>query len=492
MRFCNCMAVFACAAFCAQWAYADSPKYDINDYRNFFGICWRGSPQENIDYARQMGYTSIFYINGMEKCKNAAGMKFYLESPEYATYTRAVDVSKKYSPEEIRKFETFAALKDASKPFPENLATGWFMPPNGITIIPDFQQKKVIDRTVDKIIERIRKIEKARPGFKFAGIAWDVPQAEGDFWSEREGAPMNNGRQVTIKYWTGSDSASKHPDVVHDYPTHKLGHYEFYRRLFERCRKEKNPDSKFIVEPYNVYKGWIADIENDLLKTKGIEETKKYLPDLVCSEGGGTDFVEDPRNYESGLYKKNQVSSSTPNVYDELNSRKIAAVAAVNGAWTHWYGRPGATGNMPDYKTIRDVPPRLKLVKAIPVWENINNTPLSQRKWDGKTYSSPTAFIDKNGLGALQPQTEKFFFVFNSDKAKVPIPAGYDISAIYFTDGLFKEFTNNEMNSFKPSMHRQFFLVKDGFVSPKNTSVVGQGFIATLKKVSPATEIEVK
>ena len=234
MRFCNCMAVFAFAALCAQWASADSPKYDRDDYRNFFGICWRGSPQENIDYARQMGYTSIFYRNGMEKCKNAAGMKFYLESPEYATYTRAVDVSKKYSPEEIRKFETFAALKDASKPFPENLATGWFMPPNGITIIPDFQQKKVIDRTVDKIIERIRKIEKARPGFKFAGAAWDVPQAEGDFWTGKKGNPMSNGRQVPISHWTGSGSASKHPDVTHDYPTHELGHYEFYRKLFER------------------------------------------------------------------------------------------------------------------------------------------------------------------------------------------------------------------------------------------------------------------
>ena len=100
--------------------------------------------------------------------------------------------------------------------------------------------------------------------------------------------------------------------------------------------------------------------------------------------------------------------------------------------------------------------------------------------------------MDKNGLGALQPQTQKFFFVFNSDKAKVPIPAGYDITAIYFTDGLFREFTNNEMNSFKPSMNKQFFLVKDGYVSPKNTSVVGQGFIASLKKASPATEIEVK
>lgn len=486
------VAVPFAAAFGAGGEAEEKFSYTPDDYRNFYGICWRGAPQDNIDYARQMGYTHVLYQWGMEKCRNIDGLKYYLESPEYGTYARSFDITKKYSPEQIREFETTCALKDASKPFPENLATGWFNPPNGATVILDFQQKRVIDRTIDRIMKLIDSMAQRAPGFKFAGIAWDVPQAEGDFWSEREGAPMNNGRQVTIKYWTGSDSAAKHPDVVHDYPTHKLGHYEFYRRLFERCRSEKNPDAKFIVEPYGVYKGWIADIENDLLKTKGLEETKKYLPDLVCSEGGGTDFVEDPRNYESGLYKKNQVSSSTPTVYDELNARKIAAAAAVNGAWTHWYGRPGATGNMPDYKTIRDVPPRLKLAKAIPVWENINNTPLSERKWDGKTYSSPTAFMDKNGLGALQPQTEKFFFVFNSDKAKVPIPAGYDISAIYFTDGLFREFTNNEMNSFKPSMHRQFFLVKDGFVSPKNTSVVGQGFIATLKKISPAAEIEVK
>ena len=482
---------FASAVF-AEGEDSEKLNYTPDDYRNFYGICWRGSPQDNIDYARQMGYTHVVYQWGMENCKNIDGLKYFLETPESGTANRTVDIRKKYTPEEIREFETTLALKDATKPFPQNIATGWFGPPYRLSGILDFQQKRIIDRTIDRIMERIDRMAAKAPGFKFAGIAWDVPQAEGDFWSEREGAPMNNGRQVTIKYWTGSGSASKHPDVVHDYPTHKLGHYEFYRKLFERCRKEKNPDSKFIVEPYNVYGGWIKDIEEDLLKTKGLEETKKYLPDFVCSEGSGTEFVEDPRVTKSGLYKKNQVSSSTPNVYDELNARKIAATAAINGAWTHWYGRPGATGNMPDYKTIRDVPARLKLSKVIPVWENINNTPLSERKWDGKTYSSPTAFMDKNGLGALQPQTQKFFFVFNSDKAKVPIPAGYDITAIYFTDGLFREFTNNEMNSFKPSMNKQFFLVKDGYVSPKNTSVTGQGFIASLKKASPSTEIEVK
>ena len=473
----------------AEIAVAETIKPD--DFRNLYGIVWTGTPSQNLEYACQMGYTHVFYQAGMEKNPKSKGLKFFIESPEYSVYPRLIDTEKTYSPEQIKWWETHCSLISLEKPFPWNIAPGWRIGKK-FTATLDLQQKSVIKETVAKIVDRVKRIEAKNPDFKFAGFAWDVPQPPGDFWDGRKDDWFANGSQVTLSRWTGKDSGIKHPDVVHDYPTHKLGHYEFYRKLFERCRKEKNPDSKFIVEPYNVYGGGIKDIEEDLLKTKGLEETKKYLPDFVCSEGSGTEFVEDPRVTKSGLYKKNQVSSSTPNVYDELNARKIAATAAINGAWTHWYGRPGATGNMPDYKTIRDVPARLKLSKVIPVWENINNTPLSERKWDGKTYSSPTAFMDKNGLGALQPQTQKFFFVFNSDKAKVPIPAGYDITAIYFTDGLFREFTNNEMNSFKPSMNKQFFLVKDGYVSPKNTSVTGQGFIASLKKASPATEIEVK
>ena len=405
----------------AEIAAAETIKPD--DFRNLYGIVWTGTPSQNLEYACQMGYTHVFYQAGMEKNPKSKGLKFFIESPEYSVYPRLIDTEKTYSPEQIKWWETHCSLISLEKPFPWNIAPGWRIGKK-FTATLDLQQKSVIKETVAKIVDRVKRIEAKNPDFKFAGFAWDVPQPPGDFWDGSKDDWFANGSQVTLSRWTGKDSGIKHPDVVHDYPTHKLGHYEFYRRLFERCRKEKNPDSKFIVEPYNVYGGWIKDIEEDLLKTKGLEETKKYLPDFVCSEGSGTEFVEDPRVTKSGLYKKNQVSSSTPNVYDELNARKIAATAAINGAWTHWYGRPGATGNMPDYKTIRDVPARLKLSKVIPVWENINNTPLSERKWDGKTYSSPTAFMDKNGLGALQPQTQKFFFVFNSDKAKVPIPAG--------------------------------------------------------------------
>ena len=184
---------FAPAVF-AEAEDSEKLNYTPDDYRNFYGICWRGSPQDNIDYARQMGYTHVVYQWGMENCKNIDGLKYFLETPESGTANRTVDIRKKYTPEEIREFETTLALKDATKPFPQNIATGWFGPPYRLSGILDFQQKRIIERTIDRIMERIDRMAAKAPGFKFAGIAWDVPQAEGDFWSEREGAPMNKGR----------------------------------------------------------------------------------------------------------------------------------------------------------------------------------------------------------------------------------------------------------------------------------------------------------
>ena len=84
-----------------SYAYGEAAKeeplnYTLDDYRNFYGICWRGSAQDNIDYARQMGYTSMIYQDGMEWRKNLDGLKFYLESPEYMTYPRSININKKY------------------------------------------------------------------------------------------------------------------------------------------------------------------------------------------------------------------------------------------------------------------------------------------------------------------------------------------------------------------------------------------------------------
>ena len=234
-------------------AAPDVPNYSLDDYRNFFGLCWISNPDEILRYARQMGYKHVYYQGGMEKNPLSKGMYFVMESPEYSVYRRVIDISKKYPPEVVREWETTCSLISLDKPFPQNMATGWFVPPHHFTATLDLQQEKVIEDITNKIIDKVKKIQMANPEFKFSGFAWDVPQPFGDFWSEHKDKKMHNGRQVTLAHWTGKDASVKHPDVTHEYATYSEGHFEFYRRLFQKARSQINPEAKWIVEPYSVY-----------------------------------------------------------------------------------------------------------------------------------------------------------------------------------------------------------------------------------------------
>ena len=454
-------------------AAPDIPNYSMDDYRNFFGLCWISSVDETLRYAKQMGYRHVYYKGGMEKHPLSKGMFFVMESPEYSVYRRTIDISKKYPPEVIREWETTCSLISLDKPFPQNMATGWFVPPHHFTATLDLQQEKVIEDITNKIIEKVKKIQMANLDFKFSGFAWDVPQPQGDFWSEHKTKKMDNGAQVTLAYWTGKDASVKHPDVTHEYATYSEGHFEFYHRLFEKARKI-NPDAKWIVEPYSVYNDWMRYMDWDFMKSKG-DKRAEYMPDLICSEGNGTEFVDDPKNFENGLLDKTRVASTTPNVFDDETLRKIAGAAASNGAWTGWFGRPGGTGNNPGYRTIRDIPARMKLNRAVAVWENLNGTPISKRKWDGENYSSPTAEMTPDVIWAIQPETKKLFFVFLSDKGQVKIPEGYRVKEIYHVDGLWQEIKT-------PPAKKNIVGVKRGKIVPKSPYVVNAGFIAHLVK----------
>lgn len=119
----------------------------------------------------------------------------------------------------------------------------------------------------------------------------------------------------------------------------------------------------------------------------------------------------------------------------------------------------GGNRQYADFKSIRDVPARIKLVKALPVWENLNNTPLSERKWDGTVYESPTAGISRDVVYAMQPKTNKLFFVFNTPDGKVKVPNGYSVSRIYFTDGLFREYKGSANYPDKKADARLFYKI---------------------------------
>ena len=74
----------------------ESLKYDLSDYRNFFGICWSSDTNSDVlDYARQMGHTHVVYRSGMEKLPQAKGMSFFIEDPEFGARLRMMDYDKK-------------------------------------------------------------------------------------------------------------------------------------------------------------------------------------------------------------------------------------------------------------------------------------------------------------------------------------------------------------------------------------------------------------
>ena len=466
----------------AKGAAPDIPNYSMDDYRNFFGLCWISSVDETLRYAKQMGYRHVYYKDGMEKHPLSKGMFFVMESPEYSVYRRTIDISKKYPPEVIREWETTCSLISLDKPFPQNMATGWFVPPHHFTATLDLQQEKVIEDITNKIIEKVKKIQMANLDFKFSGFAWDVPQPQGDFWSEHKTKKMDNGSQVTLAYWTGKDASVKHPDVTHEYATYSEGHFEFYRRLFEKARKI-NPDAKWIVEPYSVYNDWMRYMDSDLMKSKGAD-VKKYMPDFILEENGTTGFVDDERAFKNGLIDKSRTGSSTPNVWDEPQSRKIAAAAAVNGAWNTWFGRIGGTGNCPRYMYIRDVPARLKIAKLLPVWENLNGTPLSERKYENGVYSSPSAGMSDSAIWAKHPETGEVYFTFINMDGYVPVPQGFEIDEISALSGVFEKLEGmapNETNKWGKK-NPPLMEIKDGKIIPNNPGVINMPYCVKFKK----------
>jgi hypothetical protein len=399
------------------------------DFRNFYGITWRGLPHDNLAYAKQMGYEYVFYQPGMEKDPLSNGLWFFIESPEYRLYNYNIYTKKKYSSSETQFYNNYCATIDTTSIFPKNLANGWFSSDTTFTAQLNFQSQKVISWSIDMTLRRVDSIQKINPNFKFGGYAWDVPQPSGDFWSK----PVN-GSQVTLKYWTGGDYVVTKKSNTLDFITYSEGRLAFYKQLYKRTLAAY-PDSKFLIEPYKVYDDWLTYIQNR-------SDAKEVMPDMICQEGHTNQYIDDKRVLQSGLVSRSYLAITTPNLFADSSNRRIAAIAAINGSWFNWYGRFGGSGDMPNYQSVKEVPARLLLIRMLANWENMNNTPLSSRKWDGVTYSSDNAFASPDVIAIRQPQSKKLFVVFLKSGASLKIPRDNTLLKVFQTNELFIESTD--------------------------------------------------
>src|SRR3989344_4788897 len=200
------------------------------DYRNFYGIGWRGSACDNIDYAKSMGYDFVMYQNGMEKCSNNKNLGFFFEAPDtfgYPDNVQKIYLTRVYSGSQITSYSDFFLWK-SNDVFPYNLATGWFSTTSIFKPLPDFQRQEIIDMVINSVLAEIPRRENKANNFYFAGYSWDVATLNGDLWSNMQSI---GGKQVTIKNWTGTDSGVLHPGKTFQYSAYKDGLAAFRKKL---------------------------------------------------------------------------------------------------------------------------------------------------------------------------------------------------------------------------------------------------------------------
>lgn len=423
-------------------AYANA---DVKNYQNFYGIAWCGKPEEDIIYAKQMGYDSIA-INPSSSLKDyhdnpaCAGLKFYLIDPFWypevlSGYRRTIDTLEPIS-ESLKDFYNQHMVWKSNDSFPNNLATGYY--PSGtstkFSVMWDFQQQVVIDEVVEKIITLAKRYENHTQSFTFGGYIFDEPKLAGEFYRFDENGEKNI--PVPLSYWTGMDSGLIHGTITHEYATYSEGMAAFYKKLRARISQEF-PHAKWIVRPTWLY----HEIDNNewIYQIKNRADKEELIPDML-SQGNSQDtlFVDDANNFDSGLpITKDKVGNSQVGDIDEYKNRLIAAKAGINGAWYNWFGQFGSKDDMLNFQNIKEVYPRLKLIRCLPNWDNLNTVPLNERSWDGNSYRSTTSYANRDVIYSRHPKTGELFAVFLTTNGVIKLKEDEIVTSVQRTNDLF-------------------------------------------------------
>ncbi|MFO0792852.1 MAG: LamG-like jellyroll fold domain-containing protein, partial [Candidatus Brocadiaceae bacterium] len=495
----SAMKVLWIAFFLFSHIFALSDIYAQSDWRNWYGIVWRDTPENTIEYARQMGYDYIaarsYYVSTYKNNPDCAGLKYYIIDPHWDPYVytdlpdvsslgtdvqrgKLVDATKSYTQDQKNWYNKRMVWK-SNDPFPYNLAPSVFpeLNPDRFTVVWDLQQQAVINELVDKIIRLFKSYENPNLPFTFMGYGLDVPRLNNEFrYLTSTGAV-----RTTLVHWTKTDSGLLHDNITHEYSSFTEGMYAFYKQLNNRMRQEF-PNAKWIIEPARIYDGtgsvsgdeWVYSIKNRADKDE-------LTPDMISQEGPVSDFVDNSNNFNSGVnITKDRVGCSQNSIIEEDVNRLIAAKAGDNGAWFNWFGRFGGFRTMPDFQSIADVYPRLKLIRCIPNWDNLNNVPLLNRSWDGNIYQSPKSYISSDVMYSYHPKTGKLFAVFLTTKGVIKLNTGEKVISVKRADDFFLE---AEDGASDVNIVGSEITLKSGVainVDASNGQVMGNGYIFTL------------
>ena len=168
-----------------------------------------------------------------------------------------------------------------------------------------------------------------------------------------------------------------------------------------------------------------------------------------------------------------------------------AAKAAISGAWYNWFGIWGNRGTMPNFSSLSAVYPRLKLIRAVPNWDNLNNVPLESRNWDGNAYRStkdgkPQSYISSDVMYSRHWKTGKLFAVFNTVNGSIALGENETVTDVQSVDGYFIE-AGDASADFEITGNK--IEIKDGVTIDKDSSgnSIGKGYIFTVTTSTPDT-----
>ena len=465
-------------------------------------------------YAKQMGYDYIVvrqrqYTNVGKYAAikgQLSGLKFYLSNPHYYYesgshgdhyHLREINASTSYTQEQKDWYTKNKVCKN-SESFADNLAKGWFSSSTQFISVWDFQQQAVIDAVINGIISAIKKYQDAIPNFNFSGYVIDAPRLTGDFKIWENGS----NKSVKLSDLTGGTSSCANVNHIHDYSSFEEGMAAFYKNLNSRLKTEfPNNSLKWIIEPYHLYS--TGSIDSWIDKIKDRADKDELTPDMILQEAPSTGFVDNANNFNSGVnIAKNSVGISQRSKVDEYENRLYAAKAGINGAWYNWHGQWGngvsGSSNMPNFQSIAEVYSRLKLIRCIPNWDNLNGVSLSERSWDGSVYQSKKdgkfqSYISGDLMYSRHPETGKLFVVFNTYSGTIKLNADEVVSSIQGIDGYFAESVDANTDieiSDNPASGSKELKLKSSVTIPTDATysqIKGKGYIITTKTLPQAT-----
>ncbi|MDN3515981.1 MAG: hypothetical protein NG747_16510, partial [Candidatus Brocadia sp.] len=380
---------------------------DWSSWKNIYTVGWRDAVkgnkanahanlQKKITYARHMGYDSIAFgcadvVSYIQSYSDKSNLKFYIVDPHLLwehfdgiVPGYVIDEATSYTQAQ-KDWYTLNMVNKSTDAFPNNLVPSYYFGTSKkYSVVWDFQQQRVIDMVVEKIVDVVKSLEDRSLNFIFGGYIVDVARLRGAFayWNGTKNVP------IYLDYWTGINSGVIHGTITHEYPIVDDGMAAYYKTLNNRLSAEFGEQVKWIIMPSHIYDAsGNQNIDEWLYEVEQRSDYAELQPDLYLVENHELkSFLTEPNIFNSIIpIAKDMVGSAHNTQAAEDTNRSLAANIGINGAWYHWAPMFGAAGNMPDFQSITEVWPRLKLIRCIPNWDNLNNVPLSDRSWNNTT-----------------------------------------------------------------------------------------------------------